>query len=71
MYLSELDNPAARSDDHRLCAIAGAQFLHDVLDMNFDGSFRNDEFLRDATSAAVGDLLEDLNLAAGVRASSS
>ena len=45
--------------------------LHDVLDMNFDGSFRNDEFLRDATSAAVGDLLEDLNLAAGVRASSS
>ncbi len=38
-YLSELDNPAAYSDSDRLCAIACAQLLHDVLDMNFNGSF--------------------------------
>ena len=35
----QLDNAAAYPDCNRLCTIARAQLLHDVLDMNFHGLF--------------------------------
>ncbi|SRR6266849_6000432 len=34
---SQLDNSAAYGDGNRLRAIAGAEFFHDVLDVNLDG----------------------------------
>lgn len=58
-----LDNPAADGDSQGLRAMCRAKFLHDVLDMNLDRLFRNEETVGNFTvSIALGDASEDLDL---------
>jgi len=38
---SELYDSAAHGDGNRLCAVLGAEFVHDVLDVHFDGFLRD------------------------------
>ena len=38
----QLNDAAADADRHRLRAILGAEFVHDVLDMDLDGLLRNE-----------------------------
>jgi hypothetical protein len=60
----QLDDPAAHSDGDRLSAIAGAELLHDVLDVYLYCLFRNEEFVGNVpVSVSVRDLTQDLNLA--------
>src|SRR5262249_5922679 len=41
----ELNNAPADADRHRLGAVAGSQLFHDVLDVDFHGSFREEGFV--------------------------
>lgn len=48
---SEVDNSAADGDGDGLRAAVGAQFLHDVFDVNLDGFLRDEELLGDISIA--------------------
>ena len=48
---------------YRLRAVAGAQFFHDVLDVNFYGFFGDVELFRDvAIPVASGDMTQHVDL---------
>src|SRR6185369_3620413 len=60
----ELNYAAAQADGDGLGAIGGAQFFHDVLDVNLDGFFRDEEALGDfAVTISTGYFLQHLDLA--------
>jgi hypothetical protein len=63
-----LDNSPAHSDGYRLRPVVSAQFLHNVLDVDFDGLLGNQELLGDIPVAVTaGDLLQDLRYHEHVR----
>src|SRR5947209_2438422 len=62
----QLDNAAAHGNRDRLGAVAGAQLLHDVLDVNLDRVFGDEEELGDvAVPIPSGDVLQHVFLAVG------
>src|SRR5258708_18809590 len=62
----EMDNAAADCDGDGLSAVAGAQLFHNVLDVDFDGFFGDEELAADvAVAIAFGDLSENFNLTRG------
>ena len=61
----KLNNSPANPNGDRLGSVGGAEFFHDVLDVYFDGLFRDEEFFGNVTVAvAPGNLLENLDLPA-------
>lgn len=60
---SEVDDPPAQADGDRLGSVAGAQFIHDVFDMDLDCFFGNEELSRDvAIAVSSSNLAENLHL---------
>src|SRR3954466_5337280 len=65
---SEPNDSAADRDRHGAGAIAGAQLLHDVLDVHLDRLLGDEQPLGDvAIPVAAGDVLQDVDLAARQR----
>src|SRR6185503_7978982 len=59
----ELNYAAAQADGDGLGAIGGAQFFHDVLDVNLDGFFRDEEAFGDfAVPVSIGHFPQHLDL---------
>jgi hypothetical protein len=55
--LSQLDDAATQGYGDCLRAVAGSEFLHDVLDVDLDGLFRDEEPLRNVPVAVpAGDV---------------
>lgn len=62
----QFDETSTDTYRHGLGAIAGSELGHDVLDVSFDGIFRDEEAFRDVpVSIPAGDVSEDLDLSAG------
>jgi hypothetical protein len=62
----DMDDAAANADGDGLCSILRAEFVHDVLDVDFHGLFRDRKALANVPIAvALGNLLQDLHLALG------
>src|SRR5258708_12422461 len=60
----QLDDSAADPDRDRLGAIARPELVHDVLDVNLYGFFRDEEFFRDvAIPVSPGNSAKDFYLA--------
>src|SRR5580698_4295350 len=60
----KVDDAAADGNGDGLGAVVGPQLGHDVLDVNLDGPFRDEELLGDVpVTIAFGDLLQYLDLA--------
>jgi hypothetical protein len=61
-----LDEAAPDPYGNGVCAVAGAEFLHDVFDMDLYSMFRNEELVGNvAILAAVSDLLKNFHFARG------
>src|SRR5690349_18296552 len=59
----QLDDPTAHGDGDGLGAVARTQFVHDVLDMNFDGLLRDEEQFGDiAIPVTACDMPENIHL---------
>lgn len=62
----DMDDAAANADGDGLCSILRAEFVHDVLDVDFHGLFRDRKALANVPIAvALGNLPQDLDLALG------
>src|SRR6266700_3853093 len=63
---SELDNAAAHTDCDRLSAIACAQLLHYVFDVDLNGLFRDEQLFGNVTvTVAACDLPQHVDFALG------
>ena len=61
-----MDNSAAQSDRDCFRPVAGTEFIHNVLDVNFHCLFRNKEPFGDiAISVTFGYVTEDFDFAVG------
>ena len=61
-----MNDSAADTDGHGLSPVAGAEFLHDVLDVNFDCFFGDEELVADiAISVAARDFAKHFDFTAG------
>src|SRR5215212_11793753 len=64
----QLDDAAAEGDGDRLRAVAGAELLHDVLDVNLHGLLGDEELFGDvAVTVPARDQPENVQLALGQR----
>ena len=66
---SQLDDAAAQRDGDRLRAVAGPELLHDVLDVNLDGLFRDEEAFRDVAVTVPPEMWRSTSTSRSVRAS--
>ena len=48
---SKLNDSPPNANGDRLCAITGAEFLHDVLEVSFNGFFRDKQLVGDVPIA--------------------